>query len=294
MIAVKKTPQPAVVQNRASLNIVKLMQRLHASLDSQAIIKILVREIKTHLPVDGLVYVPPDHTVVKYGHRSRIQIKFRLVHRGDCLGELVIYRLQPFIRTERALLQHIIATSILPLKNSWIYRQALTNSLKDPLTRLPNRQAFDQQLQREMLLAGRHLTPLAMLLIDLDHFKTINDNHGHATGDAVLLRAAKIMAACGRKSDMLFRIGGDEFVILLSNTSILGATQSAERLRQSIEQHTFHHRFKPIQLTLSIGVGAWMRGDRPRSFFQRTDAALYQAKNRGKNRVVVIENVFSS
>ena len=162
-------------------------------------------------------------------------------------------------------------------------REALTDSL----TRIFNRRAFEDQTQRLLALARRRNTPASFLLIDLDHFKKVNDGFGHAAGDEILTLFVQRALTVLRDEDILARYGGEEFVVGLPDAGWAEAVQVAERLVTAIGQTPFAFRQQTISLTISIGVAAfpadglvWSR------LFDQADAALYQAKLSGRNQVV--------
>ncbi len=161
--------------------------------------------------------------------------------------------------------------------------------LTDPLTQLLNRRAFDQNLEHALFQWERHKRPFVLILSDLDHFKLINDRFGHGTGDQVLKALTARMHASLRKSDLAFRIGGEEFAVLLTETSLKVGEGVAEKLRRRIDGEPLvlesGHTIFP---SMSFGVGA----PGPQGFkdlFAQVDKALYQAKSRGRNCVVVVE-----
>lgn len=156
----------------------------------------------------------------------------------------------------------------------------------DTLTGVMNARAYYATADQLIQLARRHGTPAAVLFVDLDHFKSINDTHGHAAGDTVLKAVASTLAESIRASDALGRIGGEEFSIFLPNTNLDGALQLAEGLRQKIEALLPVVDSGPLRVTASIGV-AQSRPDETRmlGIQQRADAAMYIAKSRGRNRV---------
>lgn len=156
----------------------------------------------------------------------------------------------------------------------------------DPLTELPNRRFFDNFAKLDMERFLRFGEPSSVLMIDLDHFKSINDTHGHAAGDEVLRRVASLGKSTFRSCDLFARIGGEEFVCLLPGTDEWGGIMGAEKLRTAIEQLSVFIGSNKIAVTASIGVSAIESGDLTvESALVRADKALYIAKNEGRNRV---------
>lgn len=158
-------------------------------------------------------------------------------------------------------------------------RQALT----DPLTGLNNRRAFTRSAEGLVRLGRREGRTTALLLLDVDHFKRINDTHGHASGDAVLQAVAELLLANTRRSDVCGRMGGDEFAILLPNTGLEDAMHVADKMRMSLAQHPTHGDNGAVRVTLSIG--AISADEELESMLGLADKAMYVAKNAGRDRV---------
>ncbi|WP_326491136.1 MULTISPECIES: GGDEF domain-containing protein [Thermus] len=156
--------------------------------------------------------------------------------------------------------------------------QALTCAL----TGLPNRRAFELALAREISRAERYGTPFSLVLVDLDHFKRINDTLGHDYGDELLRRVARLLVDQVRREDVVARWGGEEFALLLPSTRAEDAQRIAERLRQVLQAQN-------LGLTASFGVAEYVLGEEEDSLFRRADQALYRAKDAGRNRVEVAE-----
>jgi diguanylate cyclase (GGDEF)-like protein/PAS domain S-box-containing protein len=159
-------------------------------------------------------------------------------------------------------------------------RQLWTQSVKDPLTGAFNRRYMDEQL-RGAVERGSWVTA-SLVLIDIDHFKNVNDGFGHAAGDAVLMGIAALARRLSRDSDLLFRLGGDEFVLYLPGVARTGAEHIAERLRAAVATSGL---VPEGPLSISIGIAELQRGDDTDSWLHRADNALYAAKRGGRNRV---------
>jgi two-component system cell cycle response regulator len=168
------------------------------------------------------------------------------------------------------------------------HKRLLQEALTDPLTQLPNRRHGLDFLASEWAFAQSNSLPMACLLLDIDHFKRINDTHGHAAGDAVLRQLADLLKRTSRVEDLVFRYGGEEFAAVLPNASIRAAVQIAERIRSVVEKYSFLWENQTIPVTLSIGVAHLNGGEKDsQALIETADAALYQAKKSGRNRVVV-------
>lgn len=158
---------------------------------------------------------------------------------------------------------------------------------QDSLTGLANRRVFDEALSQEFMRAKRHQHPLCLVLIDIDYFKRVNDNWSHAIGDQVLIRMAKCLQAQCRNIDIVSRWGGEEFALLLPETSVPKAVQLCDRLRAEIRQLDFNDVATGLQITVSIGIAASMLYEQPEVLLSQADKALYQAKEHGRDQVCV-------
>ncbi len=166
-------------------------------------------------------------------------------------------------------------------------------SITDALTGLYNRRYLDRRLDEEFARAQRYALPLAVLLLDIDHFKRVNDSYGHQTGDQVLSDLGKLALSTARNTDIAARYGGEEFLVIAPNTPAASAEVLAERLRKIVASHTLSvagGASQPVALevTVSVGVADLGRGiNSPQELVRRADEALYRAKQAGRNRVVV-------
>ena len=159
----------------------------------------------------------------------------------------------------------------------------------DKLTGMLNRHGFGILLARLVAEYGRQPRPVSILLLDLDHFKQVNDQHGHAAGDQVLCNVARQLQQSLRKSDIAVRWGGEEFLVVLDRCDLAEARQIAEKIRGRIAHHPVDANGKRIGLTISVGVSGLRAGELPEQAIGRADTALYQAKNDGRDRVCVFE-----
>lgn len=162
---------------------------------------------------------------------------------------------------------------------------AQERAMTDALTGLLNRYGLQRVLSHEYAEARRYARPLSCLMIDMDNFKTINDTFGHATGDAALKQVGAILTDVVRRSDMVSRYGGDEFLVLLPETDLEGAEALAEKVLASAARQQFGDLQPRFQLTLSIGAATLSEEESGNDMIARADMALYEAKEQGRNRV---------
>ncbi len=172
-----------------------------------------------------------------------------------------------------------IAFDQLELRSS----QLQLDVLQDPLTGIANRRAFDFELQRRMIEWERQRTPIALLLIDIDHFKMVNDRFGHHAGDVAIQKIAETIRQSTREMDLVCRIGGEEFAVIFPVTRTCESNQAAERIRKKIENTYIKTETATLQLTISVGIANAMKGDNAHLLFRRADTALYAGKQRGRN-----------
>ncbi len=165
---------------------------------------------------------------------------------------------------------------------------AETKALTDELTKLPNRRSFNEKIAEELERINRYGTVFSLIMLDIDEFKAVNDAFGHGSGDQVLIALARKMKESVRALDLVSRIGGEEFTILLAETGIDGAKQRAELLREMVEDMVVKTDQGDIDITISLGVVSVRDGDTAKSMLYDVDSAMYQAKQGGRNQAVVL------
>ncbi|KAA3619594.1 MAG: GGDEF domain-containing protein [Calditrichaeota bacterium] len=166
---------------------------------------------------------------------------------------------------------------------------ALIERDKDALTKLPNRRFFDKEMATALDNFSRHKFPYCVVMIDIDHFKKVNDSFGHQTGDKILENTAIIIRQLLRKIDFLARIGGEEFAAILPNTTPVGSLKVMDRIRQKMESTTFALKNDEIRVTVSFGISELTPGTSAEEWLEQADKALYQAKENGRNRIEIYE-----
>lgn len=170
-------------------------------------------------------------------------------------------------------------------KINFMYSQSRYMSVTDPLTGLYNRRHFEDCLEREFLRSKRYKSDLSFAIIDIDFFKKINDTYGHSSGDYVLKEVAYLILQTFRKTDMVFRYGGEEFAVIITETPLDKAVIPLERLRISVSENTFKYNGEQINVTISIGVsGVNEDTESVHQLFENADKALYMAKENGRNQ----------
>ena len=222
-----------------------------------------------------------------------------LVLRNQLIGSLNqgsrdISHFSPETATD--LLEHLAAVAAMCVDNVVNRERLRLYGLMDPLTGVANRRFFERRLGEEVERWFRRGEPLTAMLVDVDHFKSVNDRFGHQIGDRVLQEVAGLLGRDLRAADVLARYGGEEFVLLLPNASPAQATAIAQRVCAHVARHRFHDGDPPLSVTVSVGVACLnadseLDGDAPAAWLlQQADAALYRAKQTGRNRAVVAQS----
>lgn len=263
-----------------------LARLLQTSLEVEQLVTLFAEWISKAMPITGLGYQHKEEGIdFSWESTGSNQLNYRLVIEQVTLGEIWLNRNHPFSETEVELIETLLTTLIFPLRNALTHRRVLRTALTDALTQVGNRQAFDNAIRREMELARRHKQPLSLLMIDVDHFKKINDNYGHPVGDQVLRQLAQEIALAARSTDLLYRYGGEEFALLLHNTPAEGALITAERIRLATANLRIPYRGDELNFTISLGVSTLDADESMEDLLTRADEALYRAKRQGRNQV---------
>jgi diguanylate cyclase (GGDEF)-like protein len=217
-----------------------------------------------------------------------------LVTQGEVIGMIYLEGLsaqQDMLKSQQHLVDRVAEQIALALSNVKLRETLRRQSIIDPLTGLYNRRYMDETLKRELLRAERKATPLALIILDLDHFKRINDTFGHDAGDAVLKSVAQQIEENVRESDLACRFGGEELVLILSECDMRSAEERAEKIRNAIAALNIHHGGRTLgTVTASFGVAAFPGNGRDaHALIHAADQALYKAKQAGRNCVVKAE-----
>ena len=195
-------------------------------------------------------------------------------------------------------IEHIIRTFDIPEENklevikqiNFMYSRTKYLSYTDELTKLSNRRCFENDLNKEYLRAQRYNNNLTLVMFDIDFFKNVNDSYGHPCGDFVLREVANAALQTFRQTDTVYRTGGEEFCVILTETDINQSIIPLERFRKTIETLDLNYYDKNIHITVSIGACQYNKNMKKKEeLIEKTDSALYQAKNSGRNKTVTLK-----
>lgn len=250
-----------------------------------------VRRAKSHFYESNDTALQCDHL---HDHTEPV-LCIPLLARGDLVGVLSIEPCLDFqsaaswLEENQEGAANLAEQLALALMNIKLRDSLQEQSLRDALTGLYNRRQMDMSFEDAFEEAEERTAPLSVLLIDIDHFKKLNDVHGHAVGDEALKLLADLLEDMFRGSDVACRFGGEEFVVLLPGADLATAVKRAEELRERCQSMTLFSDGKPLNFTLSVGVAALEEGmSQPDELLKRADDALYKAKNQGRNRVETV------
>lgn len=264
-----------------------LNQRLQTTLDPTEVLGLFHDAVTQAVPGVGIHFDGPvEGFTFSVGATGAHVANYNLDVDGERMGGMQFGRGQRLANADLASIEELLAALAYPLRNALTHYEALRAAQTDPLTGLFNQLAMTRLLERELALGRRSGQPLALLVVDLDHFKAINDAFGHSIGDRVLQTVAERLQQVTRASDYLFRYGGEEFVILLCDTSHAAAHQAAARVQRTIRDCRIGNgEGGQIRVTASIGIARQCETDSPHSLFKRADLAMYAAKNAGRDRI---------
>jgi diguanylate cyclase (GGDEF)-like protein len=258
-----------------------LLNHLQTTVDPEILLAIFYQQVSQYLPLCNIRFVANNVELkVLMPNTDGYCISQRLAVNGKSLGCFKCYFTDKPRIVQVRLLKKLAKVLCYPLHNAIQYQQVKHMALTDNLTGLANRNQFETTFQHLVSCNKEKQTSFSLLVIDLDGFKTVNDQFGHQTGDLVLCSFAKVLLDCCREQDKVFRFGGDEFTILLHDTNIGSVPRIALRISKLMHACQFLAKFG---LSCSIGSALYQRFDESKQLFGRADQALYRAKGKGKN-----------
>lgn len=275
-------------ENIASIpyeNLLGLILRLQENLIIDEVLKVTYEWLSESVAVCGLSYESEGNSPIVCGTRSNFNYKYDI----DDSGVLIVFYSINLSDTQKEQLGNVIRVLLNVFRGSINYTKAISSSMIDYLTKVGNRNALEQDLKREIsLLKRKESNTSTLLLFDLDKFKQVNDQLGHVEGDDLLVKISSTLKDLARNSDLIYRFGGDEFLMLLRGTNLSGAMQMAERLRESINEALipYNKKVKDYRVSVSIGITEVSADDDTKTLLDRVDGALYSAKNSGGDKAL--------
>ncbi|MDP2559978.1 GGDEF domain-containing protein [Psychrobium sp. 1_MG-2023] len=278
---VKELSDNLVSPIRRAVDKLQFLEKLNTTVELQPMLAIYAGEVGLRLPVSGIEFkVDQQHYQLKYSSASRFALNSELTFANKPLGEMIYLSTKPLNQQQRQIIASFEQQLLQPLNNVLIFEQNRLASLRDYLTGLGNRSYFEETLNQMTATAVRDRRSFTLLMLDLDNFKQVNDQHGHSEGDKVLKQFAMILKDALRSNDHVFRFGGDEFSLLLAHSDELNPTLVAHRILKAVRNDPLLAKH---EITTSIGFSNWSHKDCNKTLLERADAALYHAKSRGKN-----------
>ena len=264
----------------------RTMYILQSTLDINILIELFDNELKKIVSHDYLNYKNSIENInIDLGEIIKEKLIFNLKINNNSFGKFIIARNIKFNKWEINEIKNLMSVLVQPINNALNYRQAITNASIDPVTKLNNRTLFNKIINQEIDFAQRYKQKLLLMILDLDNFKKINDNFGHNIGDILLGLIGQKLTKFMRRSDLVFRYGGDEFCIILRNTILDGANNLANRVRNNINEKEYDCNDIKIKISVSIGLAELHHDDDYMKFIERADKSLYIAKKAGRNNV---------
>ncbi len=272
----------------------RLTRRLSTTLSLETQLGILAEEMNASIPFDALSYhhqIAHRDFVFATGMGGPHRCEYRLSLEGVHYGTLTLNRRQKFSEEELEGIEMIISAAICPLRNACQYIAIEQTALTDALTSIPNKRALDEHLERASRLSDRHGEEYALILGDLDHFKSVNDEYGHVVGDHLLRLTAEAIGSTIRNSDSVYRFGGEEFAVLLPHTGEQEARDVADRIRRAVSSLRVDCGGTDLSVTISCGVARHLAEEGASQWIARADEALYRAKAQGRNCTRVFASI---
>lgn len=266
----------------------QLTALLQTTIELEPLFELFYGQMQHLLKINSCHYAYPDKKLdIKLGTICQHSCDYSLSIQQQFIGELIFTRQQRFSEEELNQIELLLSTLVYPLRNALNYREALNQAMHDPLTGLGNRGALENALEHQWQVARRYEQDMSVLMIDIDHFKKINDQFGHDVGDHVIKQVAKAINVTTRQTDLAFRYGGEEFLVILNKTNELGSGIIAERIRVNIESLQLHsHEGTHIAVSASIGGCHLSPKMTKETLVKKADDALYKAKQTGRNQVI--------
>lgn len=269
---------------------IQLGEVLQTSLDLNMLLKLFLEKVSTVVRLDGIHYSNEDLGIeASIAKQATHSCGYRLITSEDKLGEVIFKRGKKFTEKELSILETLLSTLIYPLRNALRFSMAVRSAFMDPLTGAGNSRFLPQTLEREIDLAKRHNQPLSVLMVEVDDFRKLLDQHGLGNAERVLRELATSLSKWSRTTDAVFRNNGDQFMLILSNTDKVGANVIARRIQEGATAicsvAADNSTAVTESLSLSQGLAVMTGTDSSTSLLERAAKALASARKRGGNLI---------
>lgn len=277
----------ALEQVNRTANLSHLVNALQTTINLDELLPIFGTQLSQAVDHSGFTFEHSQLNITEqYSLPTNHSCEYDLAIENTSLGKITFMRHKRFGEKELQTIERYLTALLHPIKNALLYRQAIQLAHTDPLTGVLNRSTLQSVFQKEASLVKRQHSHLSLVMLDIDFFKAVNDNYGHAAGDVALKELTKCIEHTARESDHIFRLGGEEFAILLNGTDLDGASLLAERLREAVQAITIENEGNPFNFTVSMGVTELVESETLETVMNRSNSALYKAKESGRNKVV--------
>ncbi len=266
----------------------KLMTLLQTTIKLEPLLDLFFGQISQLVGIQHCHYEYAEKDIdIQRGNISSHSTHYTLDLQNQYLGDFTVSRKQRFSDRDLAHLEALLSIFIHPLRNAISYHDAIQQALTDALTGLGNRGAMETAIDHQWQMAQRYNQHFCILMLDIDHFKSINDTYGHAVGDKVIKTVASVIKETTRQTDRVYRYGGEEFVVILNKSELVGAAVISERIREAVAALTINNEKseEAINVTISIGGSCSAHNSHIEDLMQQADKVLYYAKNNGRNQV---------
>lgn len=267
--------------NTVGRSSVSLVEQLQTTLEIEELLEIFSMEAAKSIRFCGLSLQYLNQTsTVRGSMPGQHLISFNLLLEGEKMAQLSYSLIDPLGKNDVRKLDSLHQQLLYPLRNALMFLKVKKLALKDALTGLNNRGHFDDSLQQALIRAKRNRSTFALIMLDLDEFKQVNDNHGHLEGDKVIQAMADVLLKSVRGDDSVFRLGGDEFAIIAQGNKENDAATVSARIQHNVSNHPL---LSQHGVSTSIGFTFFKQNDSIASLYSRADTALYAAKDFGRN-----------
>ena len=263
----------------------ELSQALQSKLDIRSIARQFSTTLSTYIDHSGIQVSTTDAKVVTVeGKTGQYTEVVDLILDEKRFGTVTLMAQQPINQWSAIFFRYLARYLVHPVRNAQLIESLRLQTMTDPLTQTFNRAALEHDLHHEMARSTREGTPFTVVMLDIDHFKRINDRYGHQVGDQVLIELSNHIRGEIRDSDSLYRYGGEEFTLILRNTELEDGVKKVEALLNQCKNQHYSEADPDLRVTLSAGITSWRDHDAHNAMIERADQALYHSKESGRDR----------